>query len=139
MAQLTMVMTWWLRSNMPQAAAITTLEPNEIFVFGSNTAGRHGAGAARQAREVWGAVLGVGEGVTGQCYAFPTLDDQLNQRPIEAIEKSVQLLYSTCEQNADKTFLLTKVGCGLAGYSENTMKNLFTNTPANLILPLDWQ
>lgn len=126
---------------MPQSEFITHLEPNEILVFGSNTAGRHGLGAALQARLQWGAELGVGEGFTGQCWAFPTLDGsngQLSQLPIEAMQASRDRLYDACTQHADKIFLLTKVGCGLAGYPEELMRGLFANPPANLILPLDW-
>ena len=58
---------------------ITKLQSNERFVFGSNLAGRHGRGAALQARKQFGAEYGVGEGLTGQCYAFPTLDHKLRQ------------------------------------------------------------
>lgn len=127
---------------MPQADPIMQLEPNEVFVFGSNTGGRHGAGAALQARLQWGAKWGVGEGLTGQCYAFPTLDGTnagLEKLPIEAMSASRDRLYDTCNQHTDKIFLLTKVGCGLAGYPEETMRGLFVNPPVNLILPLDWQ
>jgi hypothetical protein len=124
---------------MPQANLIIGLDPTEVFVFGSNTAGRHGAGAALQARMQWGAELGVGEGLTGQCYAFPTLDHDLNQRSLDEITESVNKLYTVCEHNPDLTFLLTKVGCGLAGYPESVMQSLFQNHPNNLILPLDWQ
>ena len=118
---------------------ITKLEPNEIFVFGSNLAGRHGAGAAKQAHDFFGAEYGVGEGLTGQCYAFPTLDGQLRRLPIAALEDSRDRLYRCCNANPDKRFLLTKVGCGMAGYPEDTMRGLFTDPPANLILPEDWR
>ena len=116
----------------------TNLAPNEVFVFGSNLAGRHGAGAARQAFMQFGAKMGVGEGLTGRCYAFPTLDGELRQVPISRIEASRDRLYATCENRPDQRFLLTKVGCGLAGYTEATMRGLFTQPPANLILPEDW-
>ena len=118
---------------------ITELKPNEIFVFGSNLAGRHGAGAARQAREQFGAPMGVGEGLTGRSYAFPTLDENLNRRSMKDLRESRARLYFTCEENPELTFLLTKVGCGLAGYPEADMRALFVNAPANLILPEDWQ
>ena len=127
---------------MPQSDIIMSLEPNEIFVFGSNTEGRHGRGAALQARLTWGAKWGVGEGITGQCYAFPTLDGSdgmLTQLPIEAMEASRDRLYDCCRSNPDKTFLLTKVGCGIAGYQEQTMRDLFLNPPNNLLLPNDWE
>jgi hypothetical protein len=83
--------------------------------------------------------LGVGEGLTGQCYAFPTLDHYLNQRTFGEIAQSVIKLYDVCDQNPHLTFLLTKVGCGLAGYPEDHIRALFQFQPPNLILPLDWQ
>ncbi len=122
---------------------ITQLQPNEIFVFGSNTAGRHGRGAALQAKDQFGAVYGVGEGLTGQCYAFPTLDGSHNQlRPLNthSLRESRNKLYTCCDANPDKIFLLTKVGCGLAGYDEDYMRSFFiTNPPDNLVLPEDWR
>ncbi len=124
---------------------IMKLAPNEIFVFGSNTAGRHGRGAALQALQQFGAVYGVGEGLTGQTYAFPTLDGsngKLIQLPHCALQASRDRLYECCEANPGKRFLLTKVGCGLAGYAEFEIVSLFSyppHRPENLILPEDWE
>lgn len=118
---------------------ITSLRFNEVFVFGSNLAGRHGAGAARQAHMQFGAKLGCGEGMTGQSYAFPTLNQALGKLPHSRLEEARDNLYWTCRQHADKRFLLTKVGCGLAGYNEDYMRLLFQNPPENLILPTDWR
>ena len=117
---------------------ITELKPNEVFVFGSNTAGRHGKGAARRARLMFGAENGVGEGMTGQCYAFPTLDGRLQRLSHGRLVIGRLRLYDTCLRNPGLTFLLTKVGCGLAGFSEDFMKSLFHNPPKNLKLPKDW-
>jgi hypothetical protein len=118
---------------------VTKLKSGEVFVFGSNTAGRHGAGAARQARLHFGAKLGVGEGMQGQSYAFPTLDDQLRQRTTHDLEQARNKLYECCLGNPGKRFILTKVGCGLANYKEEFMRGLFVDPPANLILPEDWR
>jgi len=117
---------------------ITQLKDNEIFVFGSNAAGLHRGGAAKQAIDQFGAEWGVGEGITGKCYAFPTLDSELNKRSKKELELSRDLLYHACDQNKDKQFLLTKVGCGIAGYHESAMRELFNNPPVNLITPSDW-
>lgn len=121
---------------------ITELKPNQIFVFGSNEAGRSGRGAAKQALDHFGAVYGVGEGLTGQSYAFPTLDGNIQQFPLTVrstkLSTSRDKLYETCRQHPELEFLLTEVGCGLAGYSEDYMKSFFTNVPANLILPEGW-
>lgn len=118
---------------------ITELKPNEIFVFGSNLAGRHGAGAARQAREQFGAVYGVGEGLTGQCYAFPTLGVKLGKRTRAGLETSRDTFYAVACSHPELTFLLTKVGCGLAGYPEEQMIRLFsTDCPENVVKPDGW-
>lgn len=118
---------------------IEKLEPNQIFVFGSNLAGRHGAGAARQAYKQFGAEYGVGEGMTGQSYAFPTLSRTLSQLSYVRLQIARDLLYHTCLEYSGMEFLLTKVGCGLAGYDESTMRGLFTDPPSNLVLPEDWR
>ena len=94
---------------------ITDLKPNQIFVFGSNLAGHHLGGAARQAFENFGAAWGIGEGLTGNCYAFPTLDKDFRRRTINNLWDSVRKLYKCCRENPGKDFMLTRVGCGIAG------------------------
>lgn len=118
---------------------ITTLKSNEVFVFGSNLSGRHGAGAARQALEQFGAEYGVGEGLTGNCYAFPTLDRNLRKRRVKELRDSRDLFYKVCSENPDKTFLLTAVGTGLAGYPLNEMKQLFKKAPKNVVKPEEFR
>lgn len=117
---------------------ITKLKQNEIFVFGSNLAGRHGKGAALQAVRKFGAIYGQGEGLQGRSYAFPTLDENFQQRTLAELEFSRTLLYEECEKHPHLQFLLTKVGCGLAGYSEEVMKKLFEQAPGNLVKPKGW-
>jgi hypothetical protein len=119
---------------------ITTLEPNEVFVFGSNRAGVHGAGAAKLAVEKFGAHFGEGEGVQGRSYAFPTKDENIQTLPLEEIEISVQRLLKACRMAPSKTFLLTKVGCGLAGLTVKDVATLFKNytLPKNLVLPMEF-
>jgi hypothetical protein len=114
---------------------ITTLKPYEIFVFGSNLAGIHGAGAAKQARNQFGAEMGVGEGLTGQCYALPTLDTDLEQRSLEHIQASVERFFQQARNWRHKTFLVTPVGCGLAGFNPEQIAPLFKHAPPNCILP----
>lgn len=118
---------------------ITALATNEVFVFGSNLAGAHYGGAARQSWQQFGARIGDGEGLTGQCYAFPTLDGELAQLPFSRLEQARDRLYESCRQNPDWRFLLTKVGCGIAGYDEAQIRGLFADPPANLVLPEDWR
>lgn len=121
---------------------ITSLEQNQFFVFGSNLDGHHVGGAALQAKEQFGAEEGVGEGLTGQCYAFPTLYKSFNygglqQRLKQELEQSVKKFYATARALPEKEFLMTPVGIGIAGYEPEYMKSLFTNPPANVVLP-DW-
>ena len=118
---------------------ITQLKPNEIFVFGSNQRGAHAGGAARLAKEKFGAREGVGEGLTGRCYAFPTLTANFEKVSRASLEASRDKFFATARENADKTFLLTKVGCGIAGFAEDQIRPLFSNAPANVELPEDWQ
>lgn len=119
---------------------INKLDSDQIFVFGSNLAGRHGAGAAKVARELFGAEYGIGEGLTGQSYAFPTLTENFQKVSEFDLLESIENFYHCCESNLDKQFILTKVGCGLAGFTENYMIECFNKykKPINLILPEGW-
>ena len=96
-------------------------------------------GAALQAWKSFGAQYGVGEGLTGQCYAFPTLDDDFQQVSNTQLKASRLLLYKVAERNSDREFLLTKVGCGIAGFPEEKMKRFFKNAPINITKPSDWK
>ncbi len=117
---------------------ITKLNPNEIFVFGSNLAGNHAGGAAKQAKEQFGAEEGIGEGLTGRCYAFPTLNADFSKRSERQLCDSARKLSNCANDNPNKVFLLTKVGCGIAGFSEDYMKSLFTGMPNNVVKPKEW-
>lgn len=116
----------------------TELLPNEIFIFGSNFNGYHDGGAAKTAHEKFGAVYGIGEGLTGQSYAFPTLGCQMQKLPIEDLEECRDTLYATARALPAVTFYLTKVGCGIAGYHETEMGALFMDSPKNIIKPKGW-
>lgn len=97
---------------------ITVLAENEIFVFGSNLNGAHGAGAAYTAYKSFGAEMGVGEGMTGQCYALPTKDKNMEPVKSRALYFSLQELRKEIIANPDKHFLITRIGCGLAGFKD---------------------
>jgi hypothetical protein len=107
---------------------IQNLQPNQIFVFGSNLAGAHAGGAARQAKEQFGAEEGVGEGFTGQCYAFPTLDRNFRQLSHERLVEEVASFYGCARHNPR-----------LAGFSHEYMKSLFKDPPPNVVLPEEWR
>lgn len=102
------------------SAFITHLNDGEIFVFGSNKEGLHGGGAARTAYERFGAQWGVGTGRTGQCYAIPTMDGS-----IDIIRKHVDEFTSYAEAHPELKFLVTPVGCGIAGWKESQIAPLF--------------
>lgn len=110
-----------------------------IFVFGSNLAGRHGAGSAKHAYLYYGAKYGVGIGRTGNSYAIPTKDKNLKVLSLSEINKYVQEFVKYAIANPDLKFEVVKIGCGLAGYSENEISPMFQNTPENVRLPEGWK
>lgn len=116
---------------------ITQLEPNEVFVFGSNLAGRHGKGAALTAAKLFGAVQGKGRGLSGQSYAIPTKDEGLRTLPLIYIGNRVYEFLLVADGMRDKTFLVTEIGCGLAGYKPQQIAPLFfiNPVPKNVVLP----
>ena len=114
---------------------ITSLKPNEVFVFGSNLAGMHGGGAARIAHLYFGAVMGNGDGIQGQSYAIPTM-----QGGVDTIRPYVDKFIAYAKQHPDKQFLVTRIGCGIAGFSADEIAPLFSAAAAveNISLPEDF-
>lgn len=109
-----------------------------IFVFGSNLAGVHGAGAARYAYKRRGAEWGVGDGQTGECYALPTKDHAIKTMDIRRISGHVERFLYHAKMNPDVHFQVTRVGCGLAGYKDEDIAPLFMNAPANCHFDDKW-
>lgn len=115
---------------------IRNLEPNEVFVFGSNYAGRHGRGAALTAMRKFGARNGQGTGLMGQSYGIATKDRNLNVVPLSKIGIQVAAFLRFAKENTDKKFLVTQIGCGLAGYNPKDIAPLFgKDIPENVFLP----
>ena len=104
---------------------IKSLKPGEIFVFGSNLSGIHGSGSAKMAYTKFGAKYGVGIGMTGQAYALPTKDKNINTLPLSRIKKYVDDLHNFVLNHQSKHFIITRVGCGKAGYSDKDIGPLF--------------
>jgi hypothetical protein len=103
-----------------------TLPTNgEFFVFGSNLAGIHGAGAAKVAREMFAAERGVGIGPTGHSYAIPTKDKDFNVRDLQHIYFDVQVFCQVTKFEPEKKWFVTRVGCGLAGFSDSQIAPMF--------------
>ena len=114
---------------------ITELQPNEIFVFGSNLRGMHGGGAAYIAYRKFGAVMGQGVGLQGQSYAIPTM-----QGGVETIRPYVDEFIAFAREHPELTFLVTRIGCGIAGFRDEEIAPLFSEAHEveNIVLPEGW-
>lgn len=125
------------RTEQPNIASdrIDTLEKDEFFVFGSNLAGHHMGGAARAAHMKFGAEWGIGVGLTGQSYAIPTM-----QGGVETIKPYVNQFIEFAKNNPDMKFLVTRIGCGIAGFKDEDIAPLFKKAVAisNIYLPRDF-
>ena len=113
-------------------ALITELKENEIFVFGSNIHGMHGGGAARIAYQKFGAEMGNGEGLQGQSYALPTMEG------LENTKKAVNNFIICAKAHKELIFLVTPVGCGIAGYTPEEIAPMFKDAVEleNVYLPI---
>lgn len=117
---------------------ISSLGVNEIFVFGSNRAGYHGKGAALQALRCFGAVKRQGEGLMGRSYGIPTKDENLRTLSLSEISVHVAKFLDCARSRPEMKFLVTKIGCGLAGYAPCNVAPLFFRhgpIPENVLLP----
>lgn len=114
---------------------IAALKPNEIFVFGSNLAGSHGGGAARLAYDRFGAIWGQGVGLQGQSYGIPTMHGG-----VDAIKPYVDEFIEFAKAHPEYKFLVTKVGCGIAGFTVDEIAPLFVGAieVENIILPKEF-
>lgn len=114
---------------------ITELKPGEIFVFGSNLRGMHGGGAAYVAYRKFGAIMGQGVGLQGQSYAIPTM-----QGGVETIRPYVNEFIEFAKAHPELTFLVTRIGCGIAGFTDTEISPLFESAHNidNIVLPEGW-
>lgn len=110
----------------------------KIFVFGSNLAGRHGKGAALYAYTHHGAIFYKGVGRQGMSYAIPTKDSGLMTLPLWAIKHYVEDFIKYAKDHPELTFQLTRIGCGLAGYTDTDIAPMFKDAPNNVIKPEGW-
>lgn len=107
---------------------IQTLKENEVFVFGSNEAGIHGAGAAKLALDKFGAKFGQMFGMQGQSFAIPTKDMTIQTLPLYKIHLYIQVAEAHFIGSPTKIFLVTEIGCGLAGYTPEDIAPLFKSS-----------
>lgn len=115
------------------------LDCHSVFVFGSNRAGRHGAGAAKAAKLLFGAKAGVGEGACGRSYAIPTKDENIVTLPLDEVKEGIQRFLAYARERENVRFWVTRIGCGLAGYDDVTIAPLFANATKNCHMPLNWK
>ena len=108
---------------------IESLQPGEIFVFGSNAHGAHAGGAARFAHERFGAVWGQAEGLQGQSYAIDTMSG------LDVFEEQAARFVAFAGEHPELRFLVTEVGCGIAGYTPEQVAGFFRGAPENVVLP----
>ena len=108
---------------------IKELDEGEIFVFGSNGFGAHNGGAAAMAVAKFGAIYGQAEGLQGQSYAIDTMDG------FEVMKEQVGRFIEFAKEHPELKFLVTEIGCGIAGYSPEEVAPLFADVPGNVVLP----
>lgn len=108
------------QTKLPTPDNITSLRPNQVFVFGSNLQGAHGGGAARAAYNRFGAIWGQGVGLQGQSYAIPTMHG-----PVSSIKPYVDEFIDFASNHPEYEFLVTRIGCGIAGFRDADMAPLF--------------
>lgn len=108
---------------------ITELDDGEIFVFGSNGFGSHGAGAAATAVAKFGAIWGQAEGLQGQSYAINTMDS------VEEMATQIGRFLEFARKHPELKFLVTEIGCGIAGYSPEEIATYFAKCSENVMLP----
>ena len=110
----------------------------EIFVFGSNLSGIHGAGAAKRAYMYHAAVWGQGEGLHGDSYALPTKGHNITFMPIGEVVQYVEKFLRFAAHCTECRFKVTRVGCGLAGFKDEEIAPLFRDAPANCTFDSAW-
>ncbi len=108
---------------------IELTEPNEIFVFGSNADGNHHGGAAKFALDNYGAIIGRSFGTQGRSFAIDTMSG------IEQMKNDIEDFLCHASFNRQKTFVVTPIGCGIAGYKPEQIAPFFANAPENVFLP----
>lgn len=117
----------------------TGMTGSVVFVFGSNLAGIHGSGAARDALQFWGAKLGCGVGLQGESYAIPTKDKNIETLRLSEIAGHVRFFINFAWLHPEIDFQVTRIGCGLAGYNDRQIAPMFVGAPSNCHLPLGWR
>lgn len=111
----------------------------EIFVFGSNLSGYHGAGAAKRAYMYHGAIWNAGEGPQGDSYALPTKGHNITFMSLPNVKKYVERFLEHAREFPEHQFKVTRVGCGLAGFKDSEIAPLFKDAPSNCFFDTAWR
>lgn len=122
--------------NYHNETMITQLTENQVFVFGSNLAGLHRGGAAKIAKDRFGALQGIGRGWSGQSFAIPTLNEHFQPMPLSQIAHYIDDFKIYTNNHPQQTYFVTSVGCGGAGYQPKDIAPLFKGISNNVILPI---
>jgi hypothetical protein len=112
---------------------------SDVFVFGSNELGIHGAGAAKHAKQFFGAVQGQGFGRQGDSFAIPTKASPSKTLPLDDIRVYVDEFLTYATEHFWESFNVTAIGCGLAGYSPEDIAPMFKQVPENVNLPQEFK
>jgi hypothetical protein len=110
-----------------------------IFVFGSNLSGIHGAGAAKEAYDNYGAIMGKGEGLMFSSYAIPTKGKNITFMALVEVVPHIKNFLTFAKRNPEMKFWMTSVGCGLAGFSVSQIASYFENATTNINFPDTWK
>jgi hypothetical protein len=117
---------------------IQSLADCQVFVFGSNLFGIHAGGTAKLALDKFSAKWGQGVGLQGKSYAIPTKDHSLNPLPLRYIKFYVNEFLNVAKTYPIRDFLVTKIGCGLAGYTIKDIAPMFISYPSNVVIPQEF-
>jgi hypothetical protein len=115
------------------------MKSTKIFVFGSNLAGIHGAGAAKEAVINHGAIMHQGRGLQGNSYAIPTKNQVLATRSLRAVKFDVDEFIFFALEHPELEFQITQIGCGLAGFKAEEIAPLFRGAPSNCTFDEAWK
>ena len=133
------IITHWNEAKKYEDLPDRIPKPDQIFVFGSNIPGLHGKGAAKFAVQHYGAVYGQGEGLQGRSYALPTKRRWNQALTLAEVKRSVTRFVKFAQDHPELQFFVTRVGCGLAGFTDEYIAPMFVDAPLNCDLPWGWR
>ncbi len=110
-----------------------------VHVFATDVAGLHENGEAKRAVQSWGALIGIGEGLSGLSYAIPVYDEDNIARPIEQMRGPIRRFLEFAKKNDQYTYKVERLGCGPFGYDDFDVAPYFTDAPDHVILPVGWR